>query len=136
MLCPQQTTAHRRGLTEIAGLDNDERMWAIDCNQLKITIERFYQLTGMYDSFESMSYVLRHTMRYDTRCYFNVRSKADTSRAETTTKNCKTEKLKKEKQPNRKSLGNHIVSMSRYMKFTLISKNYEHAMIITWRVVY
>jgi len=34
------------GLTEIAGLDIDGRIWAIDCNQLKITIERFYQLTG------------------------------------------------------------------------------------------
>jgi len=54
LLCPQQTTAHRSGLTEIAGLDNDGRMWAIDCNQLKITIERFYQLTGMYNSFESV----------------------------------------------------------------------------------
>ena len=26
---------------DIDGLDNDERIWAIDCNQLKITIERF-----------------------------------------------------------------------------------------------
>ena len=64
---------------DIDGLDNDGRIWAIDCNQLKITIERFYQLTGTYNSFES---VLCH------------------------------------------------------MKFTLISKNYEHAMIITWRVVF
>jgi len=67
------------GLTEIAGLDNDGRTWALDCNQLKITIERFYQLTSTYNSFES---VLCH------------------------------------------------------MKFTLISKNYEHAVIITWRVVF
>jgi len=49
----------RNGLTEIAGLgndglDNDGRIWAIDCNQLKITIERFYQLTGTYNSFESV----------------------------------------------------------------------------------
>jgi len=36
-----------QGLTEIAGLDNeglrldvDGRMWAIDCNRLKITIDR------------------------------------------------------------------------------------------------
>jgi len=41
---------HVGGLTEIAGLDNDGldnvgRIWAIDCNQLQITIERFYQLT-------------------------------------------------------------------------------------------
>ena len=42
------------GLTEIAGLDNDGRIWAFDCNQLKITIERFYQLTGTYNSFESV----------------------------------------------------------------------------------
>jgi len=42
------------------GLDNDERIWAIDCNQLKITIERFYLLTGTYNSFESVLYVLRH----------------------------------------------------------------------------
>jgi len=41
-------------LTEIAGLDDDGRIWAIDCNQLKITIERFYQLTGTYNSFESV----------------------------------------------------------------------------------
>ena len=39
------------------------------------------------------------TIRYDTRCYFNVRSKADVSqlnlyRTETTTKKCKREKLK------------------------------------------
>ena len=39
------------------------------------------------------------TIRYDTRCYFNVRSKADISRSliyrtEKTTKNCKREKLK------------------------------------------
>jgi len=37
------------GLTEIAGLDNDGRIWAIDCNLLKITIQRFYQLTGTYN---------------------------------------------------------------------------------------
>jgi len=30
---------------------------AIDCNQLKITIERFYQLTGTYNSFESVLYL-------------------------------------------------------------------------------
>jgi len=40
------------GLTEIAGLDIDGWIWAIDCNQLKITIERFYQLTGAYNSFD------------------------------------------------------------------------------------
>jgi len=44
------------GVTEIAGLDNggpdiDGRIWAIDCNQLKITIERFHKL---YNSFESV----------------------------------------------------------------------------------
>jgi len=77
---------HQLGLTEIAGrdidgLDNDGRIWAIDYNQLNITIERFYQLTGTYNSFKA-SYVLRQ------------------------------------------------------MKFTLISKNYAHAMSITWRVVY
>ena len=44
----------RNGLTEIAGLGNDGRIWAIDCNQLKITIERFYQMTGTYNSFESV----------------------------------------------------------------------------------
>ena len=43
----------------IDGLDNggpdiEGRIWAIDCNQLKITIERFYQLTGTYNSFESV----------------------------------------------------------------------------------
>ena len=70
------------GLTEIAGLDNDGRIWAIYCNLLMITIQRFYQFTGTYNSFESVLYVLRH------------------------------------------------------MKFTLISKHYEHAMSITWRVVY
>jgi len=31
---------------DIAGLDNDGRIWAMDCNQLKIIIERFYQLTN------------------------------------------------------------------------------------------
>ena len=35
--------------------------------------------------------LFNNAIRYDTRCYFNVLSKADT---ETTTKNCKTEKLK------------------------------------------
>ena len=39
---------------DIAGLDNDGRIWAIDCNQLKIIIEPFYQLTGTYNSFESV----------------------------------------------------------------------------------
>ena len=39
---------------DIDGLDNDGRIWAIDCNLLKITIERFYQLTGTYNSFESV----------------------------------------------------------------------------------
>jgi len=37
------------------------------------------------------------TIWYDTRCYFNVRSKADTSqldRTEPTTKTCKTEKTR------------------------------------------
>ena len=64
------TTTLVRGLTEItgldidgrvkkteldiAGVDNDGRIWASGCNQLKITIERFYQLTGTYDSFESV----------------------------------------------------------------------------------
>ena len=38
---------------DIAGLDNDGRIWA-DCNQLKITSERFCQLTGTYNSFESV----------------------------------------------------------------------------------
>ena len=44
--------------------------------------------------------MLCHTIRYDTRCYSNVGSKADTSvsfiyrETETTTKTCKTEKLK------------------------------------------
>ena len=37
---------------DIDGLDNDGRIWAIDCNLLKITIQRFYQLTGTYNSFE------------------------------------------------------------------------------------
>ena len=46
---------------DIAGLDNggpdiDRRTWATDCNQPKITIERFYQLTGTYNSFETVSY--------------------------------------------------------------------------------
>jgi len=52
------------------------------------------------------------------RCYFNVRSKADTSQlnlyTETTTKKCKTEKLKSKKRimlrSNSKSLGNHVIS--------------------------
>ena len=39
----------------------------------------------------------RPTIRYDTRCYFNVRSKSDMSqlnlyRTETTTRKCKTDK--------------------------------------------
>ena len=42
-----------------------------------------------------------HTIRYDTRCYFNVRSKADMSRliyrTETATTKCKTEKKTKKK---------------------------------------
>jgi len=38
------------------------------------------------------------TIRYDTRCYFNVRSKVSLIyRTETTTKNCKREKLKSTK---------------------------------------
>jgi len=57
------------------------------------------------------------TIRYDTRCYFNVRSKADIVsliyRTETT-KICKTEKNFKVKtdmlRSNSKSLGNHVVS--------------------------
>jgi len=49
-----QIIAALYGLTEIAGLDIDGRIWAIDCNQLKIIIERFYQLTGTYNSFESV----------------------------------------------------------------------------------
>ena len=28
---------------DIDGLDYEGRMWAIDCNLLKITIQRFYQ---------------------------------------------------------------------------------------------
>jgi len=36
------------------GPDTDGRIWAIDCNQLKITTEGFYQLTGTYDSFDSV----------------------------------------------------------------------------------
>jgi len=44
----------KKGLTEIAGLDNDGRIWAIDCNLLKTTIQRFYQFTGTHNSFESV----------------------------------------------------------------------------------
>jgi len=49
----------QEGLTEIAGLDidgldNDGLIWAIDCNLLKITIQRFYQFTGTQNSFESV----------------------------------------------------------------------------------
>ena len=45
---------------------------------------------------------MNHTIRYDTRCYFNVRSKADMSQLNlphgtATTKKCKTEKLKSKK---------------------------------------
>jgi len=57
-------------------------------------------------------------LKYDTRCYFNVRSKADISRlnlphAETTTKHCKRVKLKVKTayaRGNRKSLRNYVVS--------------------------
>jgi len=80
---PEVGEGSNLGLTEIAGLDNggpdiDGRIWATDCNQLKIglTVERFYQLTGTITVLKA-SYVLRH------------------------------------------------------MKFTYISKNYEHAMSIT-----
>ena len=41
-------------LTEIAGLDNDERIWAVNCHWLKISVGRFHQLTGMYIRFESV----------------------------------------------------------------------------------
>ena len=49
----------QQGLTEIAGLDidgldNDGRIWAIDCNLLKITIQSFYQFTGTQNSFENV----------------------------------------------------------------------------------
>jgi len=61
--------------------------------------------------------LLRKLRAYYTRCYFNVRSKADIVgliyRTETTTKNCKTEKLKSKSRyvrSNSKSLGNHLVS--------------------------
>ena len=57
------------------------------------------------------------TMSRDTRCYFNVRSKADIIgliyRTETTTKNCKTEKLKSKSRyvrNNGKILRNHVPS--------------------------
>jgi len=46
IICRPVSCICLRGLTEIAGPDIDERIWAIDCNQLKITIERFYRLTG------------------------------------------------------------------------------------------
>ena len=52
-------------------------------------------------------------IQYDTRCYFNVRSKADSLiyRTERTTKKCKTEKVKTDMlRSNSKSLGNHVVS--------------------------
>jgi len=39
---------------DIDGVDNDGRIWPIDCNLLKITIQRFYQLTGTHNSFESV----------------------------------------------------------------------------------
>jgi len=57
------------------------RIWAIDCNLLKITIQRFYQLTGTYNSFESVLCLKTYEIHID-------------------------------------------------------HKNYEHAMNITWRVVY
>ena len=63
-------------------------------------------------------------LRYDTRCYFKVRSKADMNRLiyrmETTTKNCKTEKLKSKSRyvrSNSKSLGNHVVSSEKKKNF-------------------
>jgi len=39
---------------DIDGLDNDGRIWAIYCNLLMITIQRFYQFTGTYNCFESV----------------------------------------------------------------------------------
>jgi len=77
----------QNGLTEIAGLDidgldNDGRIWAVDCNQLKITIDCFYQLIGTYNSFES------------------------------------------------------VLCLKTYEIHTDKQKLYEHAMIITWRVVF
>jgi len=56
-----RTEWRKSGLAEIAGLDNDGRIRAIDCNQLKITIERFYQLTRSHVRITVLkaSYVLR-----------------------------------------------------------------------------
>ena len=59
-----------------------------------------------------------HTIRYDSRCYFNVRSSRKPIRVsliystEITTKNCnKTEKVKTDMlRSNSKSLENHVVS--------------------------
>ena len=58
---------------------------------------------------------------YDTRCYFNVCSKADMSQFNLphgkTTKKCKTEKLRSKNgyaRSNSKSLGNHIIGRSRF----------------------
>ena len=51
---------------------------------------------------------------YDTRCYFNVRSKADMSRLNLPTKNCKTKKLKSKSRyvrSNSKSLENHVAHL-------------------------
>jgi len=39
---------------DIDGLDNVGRIWAVDCNLHKITIQRFYQFTGTHNSFESV----------------------------------------------------------------------------------
>jgi len=66
-------------LTEIAGLDidgldNDGRIWAIDCNLLKITIRRFYQFTGTHNSFESVLCLKTYEIHIDQKNYEHTMS--------------------------------------------------------------
>jgi len=64
-------------------------------------------------AYQQRNYLENTTIRYDTRCYFNVPTLVSLIyRTETTTKNCKTEKLKSKNgyaTSNSKSLGNHVV---------------------------
>jgi len=53
---------------DIDGLDNDGRIWAIDCNLLKITIQHFYQLTGTYNSFESVLCLKTYEIHIEEAC--------------------------------------------------------------------
>ena len=87
--------------------DPGDAWWSSDCHELT---------TDVISILSRRASRCVYTIRYDTRCYFSMHSKADMNQLNLPHRNdnykmCKTEKVKMDMlRSNSKSLGNHVVS--------------------------